>query len=132
MRSSVSCVRQSGRNLRMVRGEIYFVDLVPRSGSEQTGRRPCILLSHDAFTANPRWRSVAVVPLTTADRWQHASPTTVQFTTGEAGLPKACTALAHQVTTLDKTKILEPAIGRLSEARVAEVAAAVANYLGMT
>lgn len=69
MRSSVSYVRRSGRNLRMVRGDIYFMDLVPRSGSEQTGRRPCILLSHDAFTANPRWRSVAFDYVPFIKRW---------------------------------------------------------------
>src|SRR5580658_697712 len=32
---------------QMKRGEVYWADLVPRSGSEQTGRRPVILVSHD-------------------------------------------------------------------------------------
>ena len=31
----------------MKRGEVYWADLVPRSGSEQTGRRPVILVSHE-------------------------------------------------------------------------------------
>lgn len=88
----------------MVRGEIYFMDLAPRSGSEQSGRRPCILVSHDAFTANPRWRSVTVVPMT----------------------------FAHQITTLDKDKIVEPAIGRVPESKLEEVARAVASYLGLS
>ncbi len=113
----------------MVRGEIYFMDLAPRSGSEQSGRRPCVVVSHDAFAANPRWRSVTVVPLTTAERWQRPSPTTVQLTAGEGNLPKACTALAHQITTLDKGKIVEPAIGRLPEARLVALAEALASYL---
>ena len=113
----------------MVRGEVYLMDLAPRSGSEQTGRRPCIVVSNDAFTSNPRWRSVTVVPLTSADRWQRPSPTTVLFVSGEANLPKACAALAHQVTTLDKDKILGPPIGMLTPAKLAEVEAALANYL---
>lgn len=113
----------------MVRGEIYLMDLTPRSGSEQAGRRPCIVVSHDAFTANPRWRSVTVVPLTTAPRWQRPSPTTVQLAAGEGNLPKACTALAHQVTTLDKSKVIEPPLGRLGAVRLAEVAEALGNYL---
>jgi mRNA-degrading endonuclease toxin of MazEF toxin-antitoxin module len=33
----------------MKRGEVYWADLVPRSGSEQQGRRPVIVISHDAF-----------------------------------------------------------------------------------
>jgi mRNA-degrading endonuclease toxin of MazEF toxin-antitoxin module len=33
----------------MKRGGVYWADLVPRSGSEQTGRRPVIVVSHDGF-----------------------------------------------------------------------------------
>ena len=116
----------------MVRGAIHFMDLSPRSGSEQAGRRPCIIVSHDAFTANPRWRSVTVVPLTTAERWQRPSSTTVQFAAGEGNLPKDCTALAHQVTTLDKSKIVQPALGQLMAGRMEDVATALANYLQLT
>jgi mRNA-degrading endonuclease toxin of MazEF toxin-antitoxin module len=108
------------------------MNLVPRSGTEQTRRRPCVVVSHDVFTANPRWRGVTVVPLTTAERWQRPSPTTVQLAAGEGNLPKACTALAHQVTTLDKSKVLEPAIGRLPDHRMAALATALANYLQLT
>ena len=90
----------------MVRGDIYFVDLQPRSGSEQAGRRPCIIVSTDAFNLACRWRSVTVVPLTSSERWQAPSPTTVLFQAGESGLPKACAALAHQVTTIDRDKII--------------------------
>lgn len=105
------------------------MDLAPRSGSEQGGRRPCIILSHDAFTANPRWSSITVVPLTTAERWQRPSATTVLFGEGECGLPKPCAALAHQITTLDKSKIVGPAIGRLPAGKLAAIEEAVAHYL---
>jgi len=33
----------------MKRGDVYWADLIPRSGSEQQGRRPVIVISHDAF-----------------------------------------------------------------------------------
>ncbi len=113
----------------MVRGEIYFMDLEPRSGSEQRGRRPGVIVSHDAFTANPRWRTLTLVPLTTSPRWVDASPTTVVFDAGEGGLPKRCAALAHQVTTLDKDKIRGPALGKLPAARMRQVETALRNYL---
>lgn len=113
----------------MVKGEIYFMDLAPRSGSEQAGRRPCIIISHNIFSDNPRWRSVTVVPLTTAERWRRASPTTILFSKAECNLPKAGAALAHQVTTLDKSKIISPAIGSISPKRLAQLEAALKNYL---
>ena len=113
----------------MVRGEIYFVDLAPRSGSEQAGRRPGIIVSHDAFSANARWRSVTIVPLTTAPRWQRIPPTTVLFREGECNLPRACAALAHQITTLDKSKLIEPLVGRLPDAKLGELDHALRNYL---
>jgi mRNA-degrading endonuclease toxin of MazEF toxin-antitoxin module len=50
----------------MVRGEIYWADLHPRSGSEQSGRKPVLIVSHDGFNCVPAWRSVIVVPLSTS------------------------------------------------------------------
>jgi mRNA-degrading endonuclease toxin of MazEF toxin-antitoxin module len=113
----------------MVKGEIYFMDLAPRSGSEQMGRRPGIVVSNNAFSNNPRWRSVTIVPITSAKRWQMPSPTTVLFAKGEYNLPKACSALAHQVTTLDKGKIIAPAVARLTASKLADVETALRNYL---
>lgn len=113
----------------MVRGEIYFMDLASRSGSEQAGRRPGIVVSHNVFSGNARWRSVTVVPLTTARRWLRVSPTTIVFSKAECNLPKACAALAHQVTTLNKSKIILPAIGTLPPKRLAELDVALKNYL---
>lgn len=116
----------------MVRGEIYFADLHPRSGSEQSGRRPCIIVSTDAFNQARGWRSLTVVPLTSSERWQTASPTTVLFTAGESGLPKNCAALAHQITTLDRTKIVGAKIGELTPPKLAELNQALRNYLELT
>lgn len=50
----------------MNRGEVYWADLVPRSGSGQRGRRPVVVISHDAFNQTPDWRSIIVVPLSTS------------------------------------------------------------------
>jgi len=33
----------------MKRGDVYWADRVPRPGSEQSGRRPVTLVSHDGF-----------------------------------------------------------------------------------
>ncbi len=50
----------------MKRGQVYWADLAPRSGSEQQGRRPVIVISHDAFNQTQGWRSIIVVPLSTS------------------------------------------------------------------
>ncbi|MCU1266973.1 MAG: PemK-like protein [Acidobacteria bacterium] len=71
----------------MKRGEVYWADLAPRSGSEQQGRRPVVVISHDAFNQTQNWRSIIVVPLSTS----------VARKPG-AGLPLCCCHKAQQVS----------------------------------
>lgn len=89
----------------MKRGEVYWADLVPRSGSGQTGRRPVILLSHDGFNQTPAWRSVIVVPISTSASQGKRSLTVVELPGGLAGLPRTSFAVCHRVTTLDRAKL---------------------------
>jgi mRNA interferase MazF len=89
----------------MTRGDVYWADLVPRSGSEQTGRRPVIVVSHDAFNVIPAWMSIVVVPLSTSSSQGKRGPTAVEIPAGSAGLPRTSVALCHQVTTLDRSKL---------------------------
>ncbi|MGA3258842.1 MAG: type II toxin-antitoxin system PemK/MazF family toxin [Bryobacteraceae bacterium] len=89
----------------MTRGEVYWADLVPRSGSEQTGRRPVIVVSHDGFNQTPAWRSIVVIPISTSASQGKRGPTVVEIPGGAAGLPKTSYAVCHQVTTLDRAKL---------------------------
>ena len=89
----------------MKRGDVYWADLVPRSGSEQTGRRPVILVSHDGFNQTPAWKSIIIVPISTSASQGKRGPTVVELPGGSAGLPKASVAVCHQVTTLDRAKL---------------------------
>lgn len=89
----------------MTRGEVYWADLVPRSGSEQTGRRPVVLVSHDAFNQTPGWRSVIVVPISTSSSQGKRGPTVIELPGGTGGLAKMSYAVCHQVTTLDRAKL---------------------------
>jgi mRNA interferase MazF len=98
----------------MKRGEVWWAELAPRSGSEQRGRRPVVVVSHDGFNAVERWRSVIVVPLTTSERQRRVGPTAVAFPAGTAGLPVESVALCHQITTLDRAKLVDP-LGALPE-----------------
>lgn len=115
----------------MVRGDIYFADPSPRSGSEQQGRRPCIVVSNDGFNATGSWRTLTVVPLTSAESWVRLSPISVVFQKGEGGLPKTCVALAHQITTIDRHKVVPKKIGSLTPDKLAELDQAIRNYLAL-
>lgn len=89
----------------MKRGEIYWADLVPRSGSEQTGRRPVVVVSHDGFNQTPGWMSILVVPVLSSSLRAKRGPTVVGLPAGAGGLSKASVAVCHQVTTLDRAKL---------------------------
>lgn len=104
----------------MKRGEVYWAELAPRSGSEQQGRRPVIVVSHDGFNQTPTWRSVIVVPMSTSAAQARRGPTVVEIAKGAAGLRKPGLALCHQVTTLDRSK-LTTRIGTLSEDAINQV-----------
>ena len=91
----------------MIRGEVYWADLAPRSGSEQRGRRPVVVVSHDGFNAAPTWQTVIIVPLTTSEAQARRGPTAVPLPSRTAGLAKGSVAVCHQVTTLDRSKLRE-------------------------
>lgn len=104
------------------RGDIYWADLVPRSGAEQRGRRPVIVVSHDGFNLTPGWRSVIVVPVSTSGAQARRGPTAVPLAAGTGGLNRDGVAFCHQVTTLARAKLSE----RLGALPI-EVMAAVAG-----
>lgn len=98
----------------MRRGEVWWVELRPLSGSEQQGRRPAIVVSHDALNGVEAWRSIVVVPVTTSRRQAIRRLTTAPLEAGEGGLQRDSVALCHQVTTLDRGEFVERA-GVLSD-----------------
>jgi mRNA interferase MazF len=104
----------------MKRGDVYWADLVPISGSEQTGRRPVVVVSHDAFNQTPGWRSIIVIPISTSSTQGKRGPTVIEFSGGTAGLPKTSFAMCHQVTALDRAK-LTTRVGSLPSESLREV-----------
>ena len=104
----------------MNRGDIYWAELKPRSGSEQTGNRPVIVLSHNAFNKNSSWRSVIVVPVSTSPTQAKRGPTAIELSKGIGGLKKNSIALCHQITTLDRSKLTK-FIGSLPNENLSKV-----------
>jgi mRNA interferase MazF len=104
----------------MKRGEICWADLAPRSGAEQSVRRPVIVVSHDGFNQIPAWRSIIVIPMTTSASPAKRGPTVVELNHGATSLARPGFAVCHQVTTLDRAKLTKKA-GTLSPAELREV-----------
>ncbi len=108
----------------MKRGDLYWADLEPRSGSEQRGRRPVIILSHDGFNEAPNWRSIIIVPCTTSKAQKRRGPTVVLLPEGAGGLKEEGAAVCHQITTLDRSKLTQR-LGALPEGVLRDVEAGI-------
>ncbi len=102
------------------RGEVYLVAL----GTE---RRPAVILSVDAL--NRHALDVCVVALTTVEHARFSMRVPVKA--GEAGIESDCWAKCDQVTTLEKTLLRYPAIGRLPEKTFGQIQEQVRVALGL-
>lgn len=90
----------------MKRGDIYLANLEPRrSRGEQGGIRPFLILSDDAFNAQPGWSTVMGVPITSSDRCRTRGPAVIALVAGSGGLRKDSFAICYHATTLGKEKL---------------------------
>jgi len=88
------------------RGHIYFVNLNPTLGREQTGYRPVLVVSSDAINRQPL--IVTVVVGTDARNVQRDYPTNVRVTADETGLPLDTVFLCFQLRSLDHSRLMNP------------------------
>jgi len=107
------------------RGHIYFVNLNPTQGREQTGYRPVLVVSSDAINIQPL--VVTVVVGTDARNVQRDYPTNVRVTADETGLPRDMVFLCFQMRSLDQSRFIHPETrqphlaGKMPEHRMADV-----------
>jgi mRNA interferase MazF len=80
---------------RVLRGEIWWADLNPTRGHEQSGVRPVLIISHDVF--NQRSGTVIGIALTSQEP-KAGFPLTLEITS--AKLPKRSWVKISQVRTL--------------------------------
>jgi mRNA interferase MazF len=111
------------------RGEIYWVNLNPVQGREQAGRRPVLVLSHDAINRLPL--VVTVVVGTKGENVTRDYPTNVRVSAAESGLPMETVFLCFQLRSLDPNRFEGPAAGKLSDSVLQRVADAVGYCLGL-
>ena len=108
------------------RGEVWVAYLDPGIGHEQTGRRPVLVVSDDAFNHGAS-ELVVTVPLTS--RLREISDR-VRITPPEGGLRRESDILCSQIRTLSRQRLRERR-GRVSDATFAAVMQRIAWILGI-
>ena len=108
------------------RGEIYWVDWAPGRGSEQTGKRPALVIQNDI--GNRFSPTTIVAACSTAQSKPY--PFIVPVTKGESGLPKECGINLATILTVDKSRLVKKA-GQLTEEKMNEVNEAIKKSLGI-
>ena len=100
---------------RILRGEIRWADLNPVRGSEQAGKRPVLIISHDVF--NERSGTVIAMALT-GQAPRAGFPLTLELES--AKLPKRSWVKISQIRTLSSERI-GPRIDRVEPEVLAQV-----------
>lgn len=109
---------------RILRGDIRWADLDPSRGSEQAGRRPVLVLSHDVF--NTRSGTVIAVALTSQEP-RAGFPLVLE--TEAPGLPKRSWIKISQVRTLAAER-LGRRLARASDEELARVVEGLSEIIG--
>jgi len=108
------------------RGEIYWVDWGTGKGSEQSGKRPALIIQND--TGNELSPNTIIASLTTAPNKPY--PFLVSFTAAESGLDRAGAVDLASIMTISKTRLVEKC-GQLNEQKMEEVGKAIKVSLGL-
>lgn len=111
------------------RGEIYFVDLNPVQGREQSGNRPVCVLSIDDINTLPL--VVTVVIGTKGANISRDYKTNVRVPPSESGLPMETVFLCFQIRSLDAKRFLPQPAGKLSPAMLVKLEETVRYCLGL-
>lgn len=85
---------------KILRGDIIWADLNPTQGSEQSGKRPVLILSHDVF--NDKSGTVIAVALTSQEQ-KAGFPLTLELTGKQ--YPKPSWVKISQIRTLSVQRL---------------------------
>ena len=107
------------------RGEIYYADLSPVVGSEQSGIRPVLIIQNDRDNNSSPTTIVAAI---TSSKTKAELPTHVTFTAD--CLPYESTVLLEQIRTVDKTR-LSDCIGAIGTEAMKGVDRAIVSSFGI-
>ena len=109
---------------RILRGDVVWADLNPVRGSEQAGKRPVLILSHEVF--NERSGTVIAVALTSQAQ-RAGFPLTLELS--DSKLPKKSWVKISQIRTLSIKRLGKKA-GRVSAEELALVVEGLTEIIG--
>ena len=112
------------------RGEIWLADLEIGRGHEQSGQRPVLVVSDDAFNTGPSGL-VMTVPLTSKVMKSKNIAVHIRVDPPEAGLKTPSVILCDQLRTISKDRLGKAPWGIISAATMMEVEEALRLLLGL-
>ena len=113
-----------------IRGEIWLADLGTGQGHEQSGQRPVLVVSDDAFNAGLAGL-VMTVPLTSKVAKSKNIPAHIRVDPPEGGLKTPSVILCDQVRTISKDRLGNAPWGVVSAATLMEVEQALRVLMGL-
>lgn len=113
--------------MQIKRGDIYFADLSPVTGSEQGGNRPVVIIQNDIGN---KFSPTVIVAAITSKINKAKLPTHIEISADEYRLQKDSVILVEQIRTIDK-KRLQDRIGHLTDDLMTKVNEAIAISFGL-
>lgn len=110
------------------KGEIYYADLDPGIGSEQTGTRPILIIQNDIGNEHS---PTTIAAMLTSRKTKKRLPTHVQIEPANTGLTKNTIVMLEQIRTIDKQR-LGSYVGCIEEADMKKIEKAAMCSLGIT
>lgn len=102
------------------------MDLNPTRGHEQSGTRPCLVISADKFN-HSRAELVVVAPITTNDK---RIPSHVRLEVGNGGLEEVSFVKCEEVRCISKDRLIR-SVESVSPSTMADVSARVKFILDL-
>lgn len=112
--------------MKVLRGDIFYADLSPVVGSEQSGIRPILVVQNDIGNKY----SPTIIAVAITSKIKNKMPTHIEIDGSKYGLDKKSVILAEQIRTLDKKRLKEK-VGSLDKYTLDKVKHAIEISCGL-
>lgn len=112
--------------MKVLRGDIFYADLSPVVGSEQSGIRPILVVQNDIGNKY----SPTIIAVAITSKIKNKMPTHIEIDGSKYGLDKKSVILAEQIRTLDKKRLKEK-VGSLDKDTLNKVKHAIEISCGL-
>jgi len=116
--------------MELFRGDIVYVNLEPKTGSETGEKRPCLVIQNNI---NNKYAPTTIIAVITSKRRlenKKKYPTHIWINKGEGGLTIDSIIQCEQIRTIDKSRITKK-IGHLNDDFMQEVEEAIKIILSI-